>query len=761
MQDLRQFRPVLYFVLALGLSGFGLASESGGLWAFGMLTIALNLWLVSTGRFAPLPRWLAGLLTLVALVFVYSQYQADGGPPLIYIGQFLAILQIVKLYEQRENRDYAQMLVLSLLLMVAASINTASMLFGVVMVAYLIFALYACLLFHLKVEFDRAKAAFPVPSDKVNPSTIPQDQRFLSRSMRRLTVLVWTVSITMAVIVFLFFPRGPGQGVLGQLQFKPQTAMTGFADRVGFDQINRIKQNDQVVAHVTVWRNGKRVEGTEPLMLRGLTLDRYVRDPLRSQQTQWSRSRQGMRERDINEETELRTYLNTDPVVWKQKFILEPTSTRVLFALPGVLSVKTSKRLSLRYSPIDDSLQTTDALTAPLEYEVLSTNQPTRPDSLNALARQVLMPPPASDPKVLEQVREYALQEEVTGGLAAKRSRLARPLDESNEEIARRIEQHLRTQFLYTLDLTDSRRLFRDTDPIVAFLTTVKKGHCEYFASAMALMCQSLGIPARVVIGFRCDDYNVVGNYYIVRQSHAHSWVEVATPRGWVTFDPTSGRDADSIRTSGLWESIQHFLDFLEYKWAENVVAYDNKDRANAWNAVDTAVTQGAVNTGSWLASLWDWLNSLGESTGFWTASFGALTLLITLMMLLIVAIVIGYVLQQFRLRRRAHRIGFDTLPRNQRMRLARQLAFYDLLTRILHRHHITRQHHLTPLEFADSLVFLPSHAYKTIHRLTELFYRVRFGSAQLSPQQQRRLEQIVWRLSDTLDNLHRTRTQA
>jgi transglutaminase-like putative cysteine protease len=650
------------------------------------------------------------------------------------------------------------MLVLSLLLMVAASISTASMLFGVVMVGYMIFALYACLLFHLKVEADRARAAFPVPPDQVNASTIQQDQRFLARSMRRLTVVVWTVSIAMAIFVFLLFPRGAGQGILGQLQFKPQTAMTGFADRVGFDQINRIRQNDEVVAHVTVWRTDqrgvKRVEGTAPLLLRGLALDRYARDSMRTQKPQWSRSRQAMRDREITEEAELRTYLNADAVFWKQKVVLEPTSTRFLFALPGVLSVKTDKRVSIRYSPVDESLQTVDVLTAPLEYEVQSTNQPTGSDALNALARQVLMPPPASDAKVLEQVRAYALREEVTGGLAAQRSRLARPLDESNEEIARRIEQHLRSQFLYTLDLTDSIHLFAAVDPVVAFLTTVKKGHCEYFASAMALMCQSLGIPARVVIGFRCDDYNVVGHYYVVRQSQAHSWVEVATPRGWVAFDPTSGRNADAMHASSLWDSIKHFVDFLEYKWAENVVAYDNKDRGNTIGAVDNAITQGAIDAGNWASRLWNWVNALGESSGFWSASFGALTLLVGLMIAAMVGMVVWYIIHRLRLRRRAHRIGFDALPRGQQLRLARQLAFYDLLTRILHRHRIIRQPHLTPLEFADSLVFLPANAYKTVHRLTQLFYRVRFGSEQLGPAQQRRLEQIVWRLGDTLDDL-------
>ena len=56
-------------------------------------------------------------------------------------------------------------------------------------------------------------------------------------------------------------------------------------------------------------------------------------------------------------------------------------------------------------------------------------------------------------------------------------------------------------------NLTDTT-LLNDEDPMVAFLYRFKRGHCEYFAGAMTLMCQSLGIPARMVIGFKCDEFN-------------------------------------------------------------------------------------------------------------------------------------------------------------------------------------------------------------------------------------------------------------
>ncbi len=78
-------------------------------------------------------------------------------------------------------------------------------------------------------------------------------------------------------------------------------------------------------------------------------------------------------------------------------------------------------------------------------------------------------------------------------------------------------------------------------DPLADFLFNVKAGHCEYFSTAMAVMLRTRGIAARVVNGFLPGEYNEAAGAYTVRQSDAHSWVEVYFPetRSWVTFDPT------------------------------------------------------------------------------------------------------------------------------------------------------------------------------------------------------------------------------
>src|SRR6266567_1874550 len=94
------------------------------------------------------------------------------------------------------------------------------------------------------------------------------------------------------------------------------------------------------------------------------------------------------------------------------------------------------------------------------------------------------------------------------------------------------IENYLRTRFTYTLKLTG-----RPGDhPLAHFLFETRAGHCEYFASAMAIMLRTLGIPTREVNGFLPGEYNDLGGDYIVRASDAHSWVEVYFPgNGWQT----------------------------------------------------------------------------------------------------------------------------------------------------------------------------------------------------------------------------------
>jgi hypothetical protein len=139
----------------------------------------------------------------------------------------------------------------------------------------------------------------------------------------------------------------------------------------------------------------------------------------------------------------------------------------------------------------------------------------------------------------------------------------------SNYDKATAVEQYLSTHFRYTLELP--RSLPRD--PLANFLFERKKGHCEYFASSMAVMLRSLRIPSRIVTGFRGGEFNDLTGQYVVRASDAHSWVEAYFPgSGWISFDPTP---AGTAPTRTGWSRMQLYMDAAASFWREWIINYD------------------------------------------------------------------------------------------------------------------------------------------------------------------------------------------
>jgi hypothetical protein len=395
-------------------------------------------------------------------------------------------------------------------------------------------------------------------------------------------------------------------------------------------------------------------------------------------------------------------------------------------------------------------IQTQFPLQQQLGYEVVSRGTLEAPEFSRFLnGRQ-------SRSAIDRRVDEYARRPEVsgsdaTGPLAERRSATAPAPHALDAEIAANIEAHLRTQFSYTLDLTDARKIIESQDPLVAFLYDLKRGHCEYFAGAMALMCQSLGMQARVVTGFKCDEFNDTpgAGYYIVRQAHAHAWVEVRTPEGWRTYDPTSGNEIGRNQDD-FWQRLKHLLNYMEFSYANSVIAYDNANQESLINSVETKMTNTMYRGAGSLQTLRHWLTS--DRLDY--AASHVVFVLMGLIVLVLVGCVGWFLLEKWTLRRRAARIGLEALPPAEQLRLARQLGFYDDLLKILARHAITRPRHLTPLEFSRSLTFLPAAAFDSVQRLTNLFYRVRYGEAELDGGQRRRLGRVIARVEADLEAL-------
>ncbi len=102
-----------------------------------------------------------------------------------------------------------------------------------------------------------------------------------------------------------------------------------------------------------------------------------------------------------------------------------------------------------------------------------------------------------------------------------------------------------------------------DRDPLVDFLVRGQSGHCEYFASALALLGRSLAIPTRVVVGYRVIERNELNGVWLVRERNAHAWVEAWFPdSGWQTFDatPPAGIAAHMPATTPWMRAVAHWL---------------------------------------------------------------------------------------------------------------------------------------------------------------------------------------------------------
>ncbi len=135
---------------------------------------------------------------------------------------------------------------------------------------------------------------------------------------------------------------------------------------------------------------------------------------------------------------------------------------------------------------------------------------------------------------------------------------------EQHLEIAKALTRLLRESGLF--QYSDSGQKRPDgVDPLEDFVTANRRGHCEYFAGALALMLRSQGIPARVALGFRASEFNSAGSYYQVRQLHAHAWVEALLepddlageklPQGAASTEPGGLADArsDRLQRSDNW----------------------------------------------------------------------------------------------------------------------------------------------------------------------------------------------------------------
>ena len=449
--------------------------------------------------------------------------------PLLALAQFLLALQAVKLLGPKKGRDWSLLYLLSFFSVVAASALSVEVFFAGIFVAYLFVAPWVLVLAHLKQGTETAGK----DPDK--------EARLLAWPLFRLVGSINIILFLLTFVLFIAFPRF-GVGLLGDL-WASGSAVVGFSDRLTLGEVSKIQKNGAVAMRVSI--DQPRPQDEKELYWRGVALDRF-------DGRKWEKSmNDGVPVRRIGDGYRLGEAPEGHAPLIRQKIVLEPTGSPVLFALDKPVMI--FGRLGYLFRDSLGNVLALQPFPFQISYEVLSYTEPGWKDKpLDSNFLQL----PALHPRIV------TLSRRLTEGLR----------DEGGK--ARVLERFLRENYAYTLeDLPVG-----GNDPLADFLFEVRRGNCEYFASALAIMLRSLRIPARVVNGYLGGEWNPYGEYYLIRQSNAHSWVEAYLPnQGWVTLDPTPS--VPRRRARALFASLTNFADFLRLNWYRYVINFGLADQ--------------------------------------------------------------------------------------------------------------------------------------------------------------------------------------
>ncbi|HXK19390.1 MAG TPA: transglutaminase domain-containing protein, partial [Polyangiaceae bacterium] len=286
--------------------------------------------------------------------------------------------------------------------------------------------------------------------------------------------------------------------------------------------------------------------------------------------------------------------------------------------------------------------------------------------------------------------------------------------EQDPEKRAKRVEAALRKGYRYDLESPAGAA----KNPLDDFLFVSKRGHCEFYSTAMAVMLRTQGVPTRNVNGFIGGTYNRFGHYYAVRQGDAHSWVEVYVDgKGFVRFDPTPPADAaPQSEITGVLAFVRDMVEAAAQRWDRNVVGYDMRQQVSLLRAVRDRY--GELKTKSRVAS-----TMLASPR---RAFFSLVSLL-----LVTVAGVYWY-------RRRGKPKPKQIPPNEVEARLRETAELYRALDATLAQRGAPRPSGTPPLTHARGLVAMGHPIAEATLRLTERYLLARFGKQAFSPEERR-----------------------
>jgi len=592
----------------------GTVAAAGGVRPASLVLAAL---LVAWAWVRPLPEvpsrtserlWTAG----VALALVATLARAWNSGDVLDAGlDFLLLLVVQRLFQRQRTREHMQLLLLGSLLMVTGAVINAGLDYPIAFAAYLVVATMALLVNHLVSEGERLgpRTAVIVAREGVRA------RRVLWRAAAQVAV----VAAIGAVVTFVAFPRwGIGMFLRGGIA---REAQSGFASQVELGGFGRIKTDATVIMRIEPWDEEPGAWGDRPTWyLRGSSFDGYqfgrwyhgddvettdiapslglysVRDSAGRDQLRTPKAGLG---RDVKATT-IHGFSDAESTL-TATVILEDLGVDVLFTASAPIGVKLSPR-----GPIEGRARVrggasgelrVDKAPGPIRYDFVSRIGTPSADELRAVG----------DPMPTPELAPYLRRAE---GLSPEVGALARSLtagaDDRYEKVAA-VLGHLK-QFRYSLEQVESARVQAGADPLEGFLFDTQAGHCEYFATALAVLLREADVPTRIVNGYYGGHYNAVGEYYAVRQADAHSWVEVHFgPLGWVTVDPTPAAGLVAGDGAPWWPAAAQVIDAVRNAYLEWVIDYDFGKQLRVFEGLGLRNREGTTGMQRW-RPLWMWL---------------------------------------------------------------------------------------------------------------------------------------------------------
>jgi protein-glutamine gamma-glutamyltransferase len=525
-----------YLLIVLGLLGLIYTGELSPLYlVITILSLAAGVLIDLRGRQGFLPALAANIAMIAIFALTVISIFVLGAPPIEELVHFLLALQAVKILTPKKTRDWLQLYLLSFFSVVASSALSLEISFAAIFLAYLFLAPWVLILLQLKEATENAAKEHAAETPAITFALLG---------------LAASTGVALFILTLFFFVTFPRLSVrLLDETWASGSGVTGFSDLLTLGQVAEIQKSGAIAMRVSIDR--ARITPGKSLYWRGITLDRF--DGQR-----WQRSKTASTPLKRRGETYLIGENAIDAgIPLRQSIILEPNGSAALFALGRPTTI--SGRLGSLYRDSLGNLRFAYPLPFEVSYEVTSdTREAPSDESANGSFLQL---PPVDS-------RVVALAQKVT------------ETTEAEEKRAYTLERFLKENYRYSLEGLPHG----EKDPLAAFLFAARQGNCEYFASALAVMLRNLGIPARVVNGYLGGDWNPYGEYYLVRQSDAHSWVEAYVQgRGWITLDPTPAAPQGSQRA---FSAMTYFFDYLQVRWYRYVVNFSFAEQHQLFTAL-------------------------------------------------------------------------------------------------------------------------------------------------------------------------------